>query len=117
MTAEGIESACALTGIDPPADALVEELDPATSTLLAVALTVAERPAAVVVDDVERGCTAPQRDQVWQALDRVRGRGITVLAAATDPPVRPAAVVTVGLPSLSGDRLPEPEEDEEEIAR
>ncbi|WAL68448.1 ATP-binding cassette domain-containing protein [Amycolatopsis cynarae] len=117
VTAEAIEAACAVTGIDPPADALVEELDPATATLLAVALTVAERPAAVVVDDIERGCTAPQREQVWQALDRVRARGITVLAAATDLPVRPADLVPVGLPSLSGDRLPEPEEDEEEIAR
>lgn len=111
VTAEGIAAACALAGIDPSPDALVRDLDPATAALLAVALAVAEWPAVVVVDDVERGCTAVQRAQVWQALDRVRAAGMTVLAAATDLPAGLGDVVPVDLPSLAGDRLPEPEED------
>lgn len=107
-----VDAAFALLGIDPPRKALVEDLDPATGCLVAVALALAGRPHALVVDDADGGCTPPGRQSVWHALDRVRATGCTVLAAGTDPPPSgplPPSMTTpvpVVLPRRSDDAIP-----------
>lgn len=113
VTGERLREAFAVLGIDPPESALIEDLSPDEQVLLAVGLALAGRPGAIVVDDVEAGCTGEQRGVVWRALEEVCRSGPTVLASATGPPAAPAGSllgsawqpVLVGLPRRSGDRL------------
>jgi ABC-type branched-subunit amino acid transport system ATPase component len=110
VTAARLTEAFDLVGIDPPTAALVADLPPATATLLAAGLALAEAPAGLVVDAVDRGCPPEERSRVWQALSRLCASGYTVLASGTDPPPLPAGepVVPLPLPQLSDARLPEP---------
>ncbi|WP_344860570.1 ATP-binding cassette domain-containing protein [Amycolatopsis ultiminotia] len=101
-----IRAALEVVGVEPPERALVEDLEPPTALLLAVGLTLAEYPGALVVDDVERGCTLDQRLVVWEALERVRGTGCTVLAGTTEPAWPVADPVVVELPRHSAGELP-----------
>ncbi|WP_234443707.1 ATP-binding cassette domain-containing protein [Streptomyces sp. NRRL B-24484] len=81
-----VAEALALTGTDPDPAALTEDLPPADRVLLAVALTLAQAPAVLVVDDLTRDCPPTDHDRIRQALRRVAGTGCTVLAADTAPP-------------------------------
>ncbi len=100
-TTESIVAALRLVAVDPARDALAGELHPAERTLLALALAVAEDPAAVVVDDVDDGLTPRDLPWVWRALRAVAGTGRTVVASAAAPPDPEQADVVVRLPHRS----------------
>ncbi|WP_031470870.1 ATP-binding cassette domain-containing protein [Sciscionella sediminilitoris] len=104
---ERMREAFGMLDIAPRAGALVGELSSDDWILFALGLALAQRPAAVLVDDVDADCTAGQRDTVWQALARVCRTGVTVLASTVTPPPRLAVPpVLVALPRRSEDRLP-----------
>lgn len=105
---ERIDEGLALVDIDPPRRSLVEDLGAGMAERFAVALAVAARPAAIVLDDLGAGCTPEERDQVWRTLGRVRESGITVLSSTTEPPGPQADAVSVPLPRYSVDQLPPP---------
>ncbi|MFD0823247.1 ABC transporter ATP-binding protein, partial [Micromonospora zhanjiangensis] len=81
------------------ADALAryaDELDPGLRgrdltgyqrQLLGLALADLERPALVLVDDVDTGLDAAERTRIWTALHDLAARGPAVIAAGreTDP--------------------------------
>lgn len=86
VSAAEIEEACDLLGVDADPSTLVSELHPADRLLLSIALAAAEKPAGIVVDDVEAGLPLSSRTRVWAALRALTGSGMTVLASAADPP-------------------------------
>ncbi|MER8186145.1 ATP-binding cassette domain-containing protein [Kitasatospora sp. NPDC094015] len=86
LTMRQIVEAFAAVGLRVRGGELVGELPAVDGLLLALALALAGRPAAIVVDDIDRGCPAAERARAWQALARVSATGCTVLAGATDPP-------------------------------
>lgn len=86
FTAANLAAASDLLGIDPPPKAFVGDLAPAQQILFATALAASEEPGAVVVDDADMGCTAEEREYVWDALQKLTFRGFTVLASSTSPP-------------------------------
>ncbi|WP_243794397.1 ABC transporter ATP-binding protein [Saccharopolyspora gloriosae] len=105
VDSSAICAAFELVGVDVPGRAVIEDLDPATNVLVAVALAVAREPGAVVVDEPDTGCGPDGRAQVWGGLGRVRESGTTLLLSTTDfPPCFPDAVPVV-LPQRSADRL------------
>ncbi|MFG2533267.1 ATP-binding cassette domain-containing protein [Streptomyces sp. NPDC048516] len=106
VTERHIRQACetldlALRGTD-----LVEDLGPVGGLLLATALALAERPGALVVDDVDDGLPPDAHGSVWEALRRVRDNGPTVLAGCLRPPPPTPGLITLLLPRRSRDRLP-----------
>ncbi|MEV4611528.1 ATP-binding cassette domain-containing protein [Kitasatospora sp. NPDC049258] len=107
VTTRRVAEAYELLGLRPRPHELLRDLSPADGLLLAVALALAAHPAAVVVDDVGRGCPAADREQLWRALARARGTGCTVLAGALDAPegLDPAPVL-VPLPRRLRGHLP-----------
>ncbi|AHH97931.1 hypothetical protein GCM10010174_29230 [Kutzneria viridogrisea] len=105
VTPARVHEAMDLVGVRAPGRDLVEDLPPWTATLFAVALALAERPRALVIDDVDRDCPREQVTEVWQALDRLRHNGCTVLAGCCDPPGPGGEPVLVELPRRSVDRL------------
>lgn len=56
-------------------------------TLLAVALAVAGRPGALVLDDVDLRTTHAQQQRIWAALATVAETGVSVVASTIDAPV------------------------------
>ncbi len=108
VTERRIREAFETVGIGPRGTELVEDLDPAEALLLATALALAERPGALVVDDVDDGLPPEAHGRVWQALDRVRnsGPGRTVLAGCLRTPPPTPGLVALSLPQRSRDRLP-----------
>ncbi|MFJ9472711.1 ATP-binding cassette domain-containing protein [Streptomyces caniferus] len=106
VTERRIREAFETVGIAPRGTGLIEDLDPVEALLLATALALAERPGALVVDDVDDGLPPEAHDRAWQALDRVRDSGPTVLAGCVRmPPLTPGRVA-LSLPRRSRDRLP-----------
>jgi ABC-2 type transport system ATP-binding protein len=108
VTRADIEETAERLGLTLRDRVLAEDLAPLDGLRLALALTAAERPAAIVVDDVDRGCTAEQRTAAWRSVLAVRDLGCTVLAGSLD---RPGTACDdcddeVELPRLSRDRLP-----------
>lgn len=93
-------------GHRPRGTDLVEDLDPVEALLLATALALAEHPGALVIDDVDDGLPPDALDSVWQALDRVRDSGPTVLAGCVRTPPPAPGLVALSLPQRSRDRLP-----------
>ncbi|WP_158889512.1 ATP-binding cassette domain-containing protein [Amycolatopsis anabasis] len=83
---QAIGRSCALVGLHPEGGELVERLPPVEQLLLAVALAVAGRPGALVVDDVDTGLSPESRERAWQALHTVTETGVTVVATATEAP-------------------------------
>ncbi|WP_327706744.1 ABC transporter ATP-binding protein [Streptomyces decoyicus] len=106
VTERGIREAFTTLDVAPRGADLVEDLGPADRLLLATALALAERPGALVVDDVDEGLPPDAQGPVWQALQRVRGHGPTVLAGCLHPPPPTAGLVALLLPRRSQDRLP-----------
>ncbi|WP_406222383.1 ABC transporter ATP-binding protein [Streptomyces decoyicus] len=107
VTERGIREAFAALDIAPRGTDLVEDLGPVGRLLLATALALAERPGALVVDDVDEGLPPDAQGPVWQALQRVRDHGPTVLAGCLHPPPPPTpGLVALLLPRRSQDRLP-----------
>lgn len=106
VSERGIRAAFERLEIAPREAALVEELGAVEGVLLATALALAERPGALVVDDVDDGLPPEVQGRVWQALDRVRDEGPTVLAGSLRPPPSGPGLVTLLLPQRSRDRLP-----------
>ncbi|HEX3788765.1 MAG TPA: ATP-binding cassette domain-containing protein [Pseudonocardiaceae bacterium] len=99
-----------LVGLSAPGHTLVDDLDAARRCLLALALAVATRPRAVVLDDVDQQVDGEQQRQIWAALRAVTGAGIAVLASCVDPAVAIAADADVlTLPA------PDPAQAEDEL--
>lgn len=106
-----IAEAFTLLGIEAASDSTVAQLPPEQQALLAVALAAAEAPAAVVVDDIGRGCGAEQTRGVWDSLATLAAHGCTVLAASTDVPALADPVTVVELPHpAQRDQIPLPQE-------
>ncbi|MFD4366653.1 ATP-binding cassette domain-containing protein [Rhodococcus sp. NPDC058521] len=82
----------------------VHQLSPADALLFAVALSCAEQPSAIVVDDVAVGCTPDEVARVWRALATLTARGLTVVASTTAPP----SDILVDAP-ITAIELPHPE--------
>ncbi|QMU76724.1 ATP-binding cassette domain-containing protein [Streptacidiphilus sp. PB12-B1b] len=107
VTRQGIRDAASAVGLELDERLLVEELTALDQTRLALALALAGRPAALVIDDVDAGCTDEQRRQAWQAVALAHEQGCTVLAGALqEPPPQGEPVELVSLPQLSAHRLP-----------
>jgi ABC-2 type transport system ATP-binding protein len=68
-------------GLDVDPTAIVGELATDDAVLLAVALALAGRPRALVVDDVDIAATPTQQRRIWTAL---RAAGTTVIATTVD---------------------------------
>jgi len=99
-----VEEALAFFELDVPPALLVDELEPATRTLLAVALAWAQRPAVLVVDDADRGCPPLQRRAVWEGLRRAQATGCTLLVGAQDRPHPVVPTRSLLMPRLTDDR-------------
>lgn len=84
VTERGIREAFTTLDVAPRGADLVEDLGPADRLLLATALALAERPGALVVDDVDEGCHPMRRDPCGRPCN---GSG------ATAPPCWPAAFI------------------------
>ncbi|MCF3172785.1 ATP-binding cassette domain-containing protein [Streptomyces sioyaensis] len=106
VTERRIREAFGRLDIAPRGADLVEDLGPAGGLLLATALALAEQPGALVVDDVDAGLPHDAQPPVWQALDRVRNDGPTVLAGCLQPPPPAPGLTALSLPRRSRDRLP-----------
>lgn len=90
----------------------VGELRPDDRVLLAAALAVAERPAALVIDDVDRGCGPDERRRVWTGLNALTQQGCTVVATSTQLPegLAPTDFAVTRLPHpIDRDRTPVPD--------
>lgn len=92
-----------LLGLDVQRSTRVEELVPADRLLLALALVLAEGPAAVVVDDVDAGSTPEDISRIWESLRSVADAGPTVVASATTAPAKGLADVLLHLPPVPDD--------------
>jgi ABC-2 type transport system ATP-binding protein len=68
-------------GLDVDPTAVVGELATDEAVLLAVALALAGRPRALVVDDIDIAATPTQQRRIWTAL---RAAGTTVIATTVD---------------------------------
>jgi ABC-type multidrug transport system ATPase subunit len=73
-----------LVGSSADSATLAAGLPADESVLLSVALALAGKPKALVVDDVDRGATAAQRRRIWRALCAVAAEGTTVVASVVD---------------------------------
>jgi ABC-2 type transport system ATP-binding protein len=72
---------------------LVGDLPDLDALLLAVALAAMDRPAVIVVDDVDLRLDDADRAAAWAALDAVAAEGPAVVASAVQPPA--GAAVTM----------------------
>ncbi|ATY12593.1 ABC transporter ATP-binding protein [Amycolatopsis sp. AA4] len=113
VTTAAVRDALDLVGLDVPGKATAEELGTAGSARLALALSLAERPGAIVLDDLDRDCTPDQRREVWAAAGRVAATGVTLLASSVRPAPPDLETVRLALPALSTDRLPDDSAPEE----
>jgi ABC-type branched-subunit amino acid transport system ATPase component len=73
--------AAGVVGLDVDPTAVVAKLATDDAVLLAVALALAGRPKALVVDDVDIAATPPEQRRIWTAL---RAAGTTVIATTVD---------------------------------
>ncbi len=73
--------AAGVVGLDVDPTAVVAEFATDDAVLLAVALALAGRPRALVVDDVDIAATPAQQRRIWTAL---RAAGTTVIATTVD---------------------------------
>lgn len=85
-------TAAATIGLDLDPTALVADLAPDDSVLLAVALALAGRPRAIVVDDVDIAATQVQQRRIWAALGRA---GVAVIASTVEAGLAAEAGATV----------------------
>lgn len=74
-------------------DAVVADLSALDALLCAVALAVMDRPAVVVVDDVDLGLDDAERTVAWQRLHRLADHGPAIVASAVEAPHTGAIVV------------------------
>ncbi|MEU5880413.1 ATP-binding cassette domain-containing protein [Spirillospora sp. NPDC047279] len=77
--------ACEAIGAELPAKALVGDLRPSDATRLALALALMEEPDVLVLDDLDDGADGAEQHDLWDAVRRAAGTGVTVLAAVTEP--------------------------------
>jgi ABC-2 type transport system ATP-binding protein len=82
-----------LVGLDIDGTTAVGDLAPDDAALFAVALAAAQRPAAVVLDDVDVRATPDQQRRIWAGLSAVADAGITVVASTIDAGLADGAVV------------------------
>jgi ABC-2 type transport system ATP-binding protein len=73
--------AAGVVGLDVDPTAVVAELATDDAVLLAVALALAGKPTALVVDDVDIAATPAEQRRIWTAL---RAAGTTVIATTVD---------------------------------
>ncbi|WP_409464343.1 ATP-binding cassette domain-containing protein [Amycolatopsis sp. GA6-003] len=106
VTTAAVRDALDVVGLDVPGKATAEELGTAKAVRLALALSLAERPGAIVLDDLDRECTPDQRREVWAAAGRVAASGVTLLASSVGPAPADLDTFPLALPALSTDRLP-----------
>ncbi|MFJ4438849.1 ABC transporter ATP-binding protein [Streptomyces sp. NPDC088923] len=96
-----LEAAGELLDCAPQARTVVGRLPARDRLLFAVALAVAERRPAVLVDDVDAGLGGTDLREVWLRLARLAEAGITVLATAAAPPPPDWAVPVAAYTTLS----------------
>jgi ABC-type sugar transport system ATPase subunit len=104
--------AASLLGVDMSPTAVVGDLPADEATLLAVALVLAGRPRAVVLDDVDQAVTPAQQHRIWTALCAVGAEGTAVVASVLDGAHAADAgadVITMQPPSEPPDRPGPPE--------
>ncbi|HEX5405687.1 MAG TPA: hypothetical protein VFX16_25710, partial [Pseudonocardiaceae bacterium] len=65
------------------------------SVLLSVALALATRPLALVVDDVDLRASAHQQARIWRALRSVADAGTAVVASTVDADIAAASGASV----------------------
>lgn len=107
VTSSAVRAALDVVGLDVPEKLTAEELGTAGSTRLALALSLAEQPGAIVLDDLDRDCTPDQRREVWAAVGRAARTGVTLLTASARPAPADLETFPLELPALSADRLPD----------
>ncbi|NMH99138.1 ATP-binding cassette domain-containing protein [Pseudonocardia acidicola] len=90
-----LDEAVAVLGLTLPRTDRVGDLLAVDAVLFAVALATMGRPALIVVDDVEAGLPAADRDRVIGALFRLTDSGIAVATAGVDPVAAADAVVAL----------------------
>jgi ABC-type multidrug transport system ATPase subunit len=93
------EWAADLVGLRADGYAHVADLPAVEATLLALALAAAARPRALVLDDLDAGVRAADRERLWRALHAVAGAGTAVITSVLDAePARAAGAALVELP-------------------
>lgn len=111
-TRAAVAEAFDIVGLETPRKSPIGELKPDDRVLLAAALAVAERPGAMVIDDVDRGCGPEESRRVWTGLSALRERGCTVVAGGTQIPDgfdSTDIVVTRLRHPIDRDRIPVPD--------
>lgn len=76
-------------------DAVVADLTALDALLCAVALAVMDRPAVVVVDDVDLGLDDAECALAWQRLHRLAEHGPAIVASAASAPQTGAILVDI----------------------
>ncbi|UQX11898.1 ATP-binding cassette domain-containing protein [Candidatus Mycobacterium methanotrophicum] len=84
--APAVSEALDVLGFVAAGHSRVGELRASDRVLLAAALAAAERPAAIVIDDVDSGCGPAESRRVWSGLSALAELGCTVVASSTDIP-------------------------------
>jgi ABC-2 type transport system ATP-binding protein len=84
-----------LVGSAADSVALAGDLPADESVLLSVALALATRPRAVVVDDVDFRASAEQQARIWRAFRSVAEDGTAVVASTVDADIAAEAGATV----------------------
>lgn len=98
------EWAADLVGLRADGYAHVADLPAVEATLLALALAAAGRPRALVLDDLDAGVRAADRDRLWRALHAVADAGIAVIVSVLDAAsARAAGALLVELPGREAD--------------
>ena len=95
-----------VVGLTVDSGTLAGDLAVADTVLLSVALALAGRPKAIVVDDVDIAASVVEQNRIWQALREVADAGVAVLATTVDGDIAAdsgATVHRVGVLEGAGD--------------
>jgi ABC-type multidrug transport system ATPase subunit len=84
-----------LVGLTADSATLAGDLSADDATLFAVALALAGRPRALVVDDVDARVSEDQQARIWRALHAVADAGVAVIGSTVDGRVAADAGTTV----------------------
>jgi ABC-2 type transport system ATP-binding protein len=82
---ERFDKVCQQLGLDVAGESLVGDLDACRTTLLSLALAVLDEPKVVLLDDLDRGVSGADQENLWERMRALTEDGITVLATTTDP--------------------------------
>jgi ABC-type branched-subunit amino acid transport system ATPase component len=84
-----------LVGLAVDSATLAGDLPPDDATLFSVAVALAGRPRALVVDDVDAGASDDQQARIWRTLHAIAAAGVAVVGSTVEAHVAADAKATV----------------------